>query len=396
PLWRAYSPDLNTTGSRVPALDTFSMQGAFMSALRMFIPITKVDAARRLVYGLATAETEDRAGEICDYASTKPLYEKWSEEIAKSTRGKSFGNLRAMHGPVAAGKVTAITFNDAGKQIEICAKVVDETEWAKVVEGVYTGFSQGGAYEKRWTDAEGFTRYTAAPNEISLVDLPCLPQATFEMIKADGTSERRRFGKGLDNVARLTNLIEELDWLQNASASEETGQDDSGVPGELRDLAGRAAAILRTMMSEETADLAQDGASLAPMTMFAAPLKTAPLIKIGARNNEKDQARIQHLHDTTVELGAVCETQKVIRGGLEKRFDVLAEAIADVLRRVKNIEEQPLPLPLLGQPRAISKAEDAGGDAHDGGGIEKLLANPEALSVLAIKLAQRNGRSPLR
>ena len=60
-----------------------------MSALRMFIPITKVDAARRRVYGLATAEKEDRAGEICDYASTKPLYEKWSAEIAKSSRGKS-------------------------------------------------------------------------------------------------------------------------------------------------------------------------------------------------------------------------------------------------------------------------------------------------------------------
>jgi hypothetical protein len=45
--------DLNTKGSRVPALDPFSMQGAFMSPLRMFIPITKVDAARRLVYGLA-------------------------------------------------------------------------------------------------------------------------------------------------------------------------------------------------------------------------------------------------------------------------------------------------------------------------------------------------------
>jgi hypothetical protein len=378
------------------------MQGAFMSALRMFIPITKVDAARRLVYGLATAETEDRAGEICDYASTKPLYEKWSKEIAKSTRGKSLGNLRAMHGPVAAGKVTAITFDDAGKQIEICAKVVDDAEWAKVVEGVYTGFSQGGAYERRWTDAEGLTRYTAAPNEISLVDLPCLPQATFEMIKADGTRERRCFGKGMDNVARLANLIEELNWLQNASATEEmTEQDDSGVPGELSDLVARASAILRTMVSEETAELAQNGASLAPMTMFAAPLKSAPLKtprlgKIGARNNEKDQASIQHVHDTSVELGAVCETQKVMRGRLEKRFDVLADTIADVLRRVKNIEEQPLPLPLLGQSRAISKAEDAGGDAHDTGGIEKLLANPEALSILAIKLAQRNGRSPLR
>jgi hypothetical protein len=155
-------------------------QGAFMSALRMFIPITKVDAARRLVYGVATAEAEDRAGEICDYTTTKPLYEKWSEEIAKSTKGKSLGNLRAMHGPVAAGKVTAITFNDDEKQIEICAKVVDDAEWTKVLEGVYTGFSQGGNYERRWTDSEGKARYTAAPNEISLVDLPCLPQATFE------------------------------------------------------------------------------------------------------------------------------------------------------------------------------------------------------------------------
>ena len=115
-----------------------------MSALRMFIPITKVDVAQRLVYGLATAEAEDRSGEICDYASTKPNYEKWSAEIAKSTGGKSLGNVRAMHGAVAAGKVTKINFNDADKQIEICAKVIDDAEWEKVAEGVYTGFSQGG------------------------------------------------------------------------------------------------------------------------------------------------------------------------------------------------------------------------------------------------------------
>ncbi|HUB65220.1 MAG TPA: hypothetical protein VL996_12405 [Methylocella sp.] len=372
-----------------------------MSVLRMFIPITKVDAVRRRVYGLATAEREDRAGEICDYASTKPLYEKWSAEIAKSTRGKSLGNLRAMHGPVAAGKVTEITFNDAEKQIEICAKVVDDAEWAKVLEGVYTGFSQGGSYERRWTDAEGHTRYTAAPSEISLVDLPCLPEATFEMIKADGTSERRRFGKGMDNVARLANLIEELNWLQNASELEEISeQDDSGVPAKLSDLVARASAILRTMVSEETGELALDSSTQTPMTIFAAPLKTASmkaenLMKFGARNSETDQARIQRLHDTSVELGAVCGSQKIAPGGgLEKRFDVLAETLADVLRRVKNIEEQPLPLPLMGKPRTISKAEDGSDDSD--ADVEKLLSNPDALSVLAIKLAQRNGRSPLR
>ena len=56
-----------------------------MYELQLFIPITKVDARQRLVYGIATAECEDRTGEICDYASTKPLYEKWSAEIARST-----------------------------------------------------------------------------------------------------------------------------------------------------------------------------------------------------------------------------------------------------------------------------------------------------------------------
>ena len=57
--------------------------------LQMFIPLRKADAARRLIYGYATAELPDRSGEICDYASTKPHYEKWSEDFAKASGGKS-------------------------------------------------------------------------------------------------------------------------------------------------------------------------------------------------------------------------------------------------------------------------------------------------------------------
>ncbi|MDH2310350.1 hypothetical protein [Methylobacterium brachiatum] len=164
-----------------------------MPELSLFLPLTKVDAVNRLVYGVATAETPDRAGEVCDYASTKPFYEKWSGGIAKATDGRSLGNLRAMHGKVAAGKVTQIAFNDDARQIEICAKVVDDAEWRKVEEGVYTGFSQGGAYAKRWKGEDGLMRYTADPSEVSLVDLPCLPSATFQVLKADGAAETRAF-----------------------------------------------------------------------------------------------------------------------------------------------------------------------------------------------------------
>jgi hypothetical protein len=162
-------------------------------ALKLFIPITKVDAAKRLVYGMATAEIEDMSGEVCDYATTKPLYQKWSSDFEKVTDGKSLGNLRAMHGSIAAGKLTSISFDDDAKKIEICAKVVDDAEWGKVEEGVYTGFSQGGKYVKRWKDDAGKQRYTAEPVEVSLVDAPCLKDATFSMIKADGSTEMRKF-----------------------------------------------------------------------------------------------------------------------------------------------------------------------------------------------------------
>ena len=298
--------------------------------LRLDIPITKVDAAKRLVFGVATAEVEDRAGEICDYASTKPMYEKWSEAIATSSNGRSFGNLRAMHGQVAAGKVTEIAFNDDAKQIEICAKVVDDREWQKVEEGVYTGFSQGGTYARRWTDERGAKRYTADPHEISLVDLPCLAEARFEMVKADGSHEWRSF-----------------------KAADE---------GEVE--------------------------------------------KAGARNSAEDQARIQEMHDTSVALGATCHAIKVhaspdlakvtdsvgrLGDDLAKRVDrlgeTLAKALADVAARLKAIEDQPLPLPVAGPARAIAKHEDGAGDR-----LEGLLDDPDTLSLLAIKLAQRQRR----
>lgn len=359
-----------------------------MSELNLFIPITKVDAQQRLVYGIATAESEDRAGEICDYELTKPLYEKWSREIAQSTGGKSRGNLRAMHGAVAAGKVTALTFNDKHKQIEICAKVVDDAEWTKVKEGVYTGFSQGGTYARRWTDDQGHTRYTAAPTEISLVDLPCLPEARFEMIKADGSHEWRRFGKSFDNVAQLAQILGQLEELKSALAPEAADEvEPSEAVAQVHALVAQAATLLQALVAEETSDIA----AIETTPAEAAPQKRALALfgKAGAHNSAADQERIQHLHDTSVELGATCDAQKAAGVGLAKRLDYLDAVLADLLKRVKNIEAQPLPLPLAGRPRAVSKGEDGGFEP----GLDHLLADPDALSLLAIKLAQRNGRS---
>ncbi len=200
----------------------------------MFIPLRKADAARRLVWGRID-ETPDRAGEVFDYASSKPEFAKWSAAQRKASGGKSCGNLRAMHQPSAAGRLDDIRFDDAAKSIEIVAHVVDDDAWKKVEQGVYTGFSPGGRYLSRWADG-ALTRYTAQPAEISLVDLPCIPSATFTMIKSDGVAEQRGFAplakegrrhsaEGLKRVQAMHDTAVDLGATCGSDATDDDGGD---------------------------------------------------------------------------------------------------------------------------------------------------------------------------
>ncbi len=198
--------------------------------MSLFLPITKVDAAQRLVYGTISEEVPDKMGEILDYESSKPAFEEWSRQFRETSQGKSLGNVRAMHGAVAAGKLTDIRFDDAGKRIDGVAKIVDDDEWNKVLEGVYTGFSIGGGYARRWPDAENpnLMRYTPVLSEVSLVDNPAVPTATFQLIRKDGSIELRKFipltGDGIitgSGPEQAKQLLGGLAWL--ASHAEAIG-----------------------------------------------------------------------------------------------------------------------------------------------------------------------------
>lgn len=163
-----------------------------MKSMNLFAQIAKIDESKHEVWGVATAEIVDKEGEIFDYASSKPYFKNWSDEISKATDGKSLGNVREMHVPSAVGKLVAIAFDDDLKQIRVGARIVDGVAWQKCMLGVYTGFSIGGAYVKAWKDGE-YVRFTASPVEISVVDNPCVPGAHFTAVKADGTYEVRKF-----------------------------------------------------------------------------------------------------------------------------------------------------------------------------------------------------------
>jgi hypothetical protein len=169
-----------------------------MEGFRLFAPVVKVDAAKRLVYGVAASEAADKAGERFDYESSAPEFKKWSAEIEKGSQGKSRGNVRVMHQPIVAGILTELDCDDAQKTIAVCAKIVNDEAWQMVEAGAYTGFSIGGRYAKRWADPADpqVHRYTAIPAEISIVDNPCNPEAFFQLIKSDGRVENRPFRMG--------------------------------------------------------------------------------------------------------------------------------------------------------------------------------------------------------
>ena len=195
-----------------------------MENFSKFIRFTKVDAAKREVSGIVTAEAPDKDFEVCDYEKSKPYYKAWSEEFNKATDGKSLGNLREMHNLSAVGKALDIQFNDAEKEITMTFKVVDDNAWKKCEERVYTGFSQGGRkVGEQIPDPvyKNCQRYVANPVEVSLVDNPCLPDAHFAYVKADGTTEMRKFLKVEPPASdpRIAALEQEVSLLKAASAA---------------------------------------------------------------------------------------------------------------------------------------------------------------------------------
>jgi len=182
-------------------------------ALSYFMPLQKVDEARREVWGVAAIEQPDQSGEIMDYDKSKPHFWEWSKRVEKASGGKSRGNVRDSHTSKAVGKVIKLLFDDAAKAVRVGVKVLDSEAWQKVTEGVFTGFSIGGRYGDRWLDPlnKSLTRYVAIPSEISLVDLPCIPDAVFEMVKADGAVIRKQFSvsKGETMKDKIQSILKE-------------------------------------------------------------------------------------------------------------------------------------------------------------------------------------------
>lgn len=304
--------------------------------MRLFAQLTKVDAEKRLVYGRACQEVLDHSGEVFDYEKSKPYFQTWSDGIAKDTDGKSLGNLRAMHGKVSAGKITHVDYNDADKAIDIAAKIVDDNEWNKVIEGCYTGFSIGGSYVGERTavkiDGKDASRYVANPTEISIVDQPCVPTAKFfDVVKADGVIEKVAFK---DPPIEVTGTDEEVRQF------------------------GEAMNVAKLTMADAIALVKAAGAKVEPHALIKACNEFLAADAALAKSADDETlklakgASMQRVHDMIGELGAKCAPAKAIETtDLQKLTEGLAAANAEI----EKLKNQPVPYVTL---RAIAKAAD--------------------------------------
>ena len=188
---------------------------------------------------------------------------------------------------------------------------------------------------KRWPDPDtSLVRYTAEPHEISLVDLPCLPDATFEVVK-DGVVEKRAFAPRPENSDALP---------KDASAPLRSGEIEAAPP-----VHGPAAIETSAAFYQAAAELAEAA------------------IKLGRAEDENLRLR--------------------------KALDEVHPALADLAKRVAALEAQPLPAKAA--LRAVSKSAD--GEAETIGadeairGLAALPAEARALALTKLSLA-----NPLR
>lgn len=307
-----------------------------MKKINFYIPIQKVDEEKRLVYGIAIAEERDCSNEVFDYESSKPYIKAWSDDFKTKTDGKSLGNLRAMHNAVSAGKVTALDFDDQQKAVKVCAKVIDNEEWSKVLEGIYTGFSFGGYAIKRWKDTKlNAMRYTLQPAELSLADKPCVPSAVFEIIKTDGTTEKRRFKnmggiRFMEKVEKnmdMTQFLELMKNIQEGLAGDDTMPDNLKVA--VDNLVNAISECTGEKPPEETPKTTEPPANKEPETDEEKAVKNG----CGTEKIEL-AAEIQK---------AFAPLAKSLEGvaGIGEAISKVTKSVEDMQKRIEKIEKQP-------------------------------------------------------
>ena len=204
-----------------------------------------------------------------------------------------------MHQLSAVGKLSEpIVYDDEQKLLILTSYISDDVAWQKCLDGTYTGFSIcGPIVGEKWSDGTnpGVKRYTCAPIEFSVCDLPCNEEAVFTAVKAGGVTEERKFktataveteaevakqtvAKSLYQIGDLADILGWITYLQGDTKWEaEIEGDNSPIPAKLKSWMAEGVDLL--------VELAREEGSEAVTAMKAALAERAPNVVSKAKKD---------------------------------------------------------------------------------------------------------------
>jgi len=143
---------------------------AGMRAGHVYMPFTKVDRERRIVWGVGQTEDEtpDSQNDIVDFEGTLKAFKNWA------------GNVREMHGATAAGHAVQVLGIPGERKVLVGTHVSKgaESTWQKVLDGTLRGYSIGGRVVRSRMELNKATGKKVHRileyelDELSLVDTP--------------------------------------------------------------------------------------------------------------------------------------------------------------------------------------------------------------------------------
>lgn len=151
----------------------------------LWCPLNRVTKAEddpnvRIIYGLVSDTHTDMDKQRCDGEWLRSGLTKWFND---------WGNIRAMHQPIAAGKAVSLV-EEAPNEWYLTSRIVDEDTVKKIDEGVYKGYSIHVGWPKLKRDPTGEAPLGLICGgdiiETSVVDRPSRSAAKIALVKAIG------------------------------------------------------------------------------------------------------------------------------------------------------------------------------------------------------------------
>lgn len=352
-----------------------------------FVPFTKVadsEDGSCVVEGIATQEILDTQGEIVAFDASVAAFTEWADYFAKATDGASVGNIREMHGDVAAGKALAWWPIEDQKAIGLRCKIIDPVAATKCRERVYTGFSiaaPGPTVNRIPCEVDGkkaqkITSYRLS--EVSVVDKAAVPTALFSLVKRDVEKDVSGvISNANEAIASLKTLI--------ASYVEMPGEPDTWT---IQDLAYALSCIIGAKISAE-AQVAVEAIEAIPEAGPAEPAGTtapdepkaaaATIDPVVLAQSIADEVKKQ-IQESQSAIGKADGEREEIMKAVRTASDDLQKAVAKLAERIDSLEQRPAP---AGRP--VQKTiGSAGNDVP----IEN---NPIANLIAEVEKAERAG-----